>query len=73
MNKEAKCHNQKFGHNFPYTGADCLNCGINQYELSRQFRKPKKEKKISSEFHELVENIWKLYGKKKPLLCGQES
>jgi hypothetical protein len=31
----AECYGQKFGHNFPYPGAKCLNCGVNQNYLSQ--------------------------------------
>ena len=34
------CKGKKFGHNFPFSGAKCENCGISQQELS--FGKPKK-------------------------------
>ncbi len=28
------CKNKKFGHNFPYPGAKCLNCSIEQNKIS---------------------------------------
>ena len=28
------CKGEKFGHQFEYTGANCLACGVNQTELS---------------------------------------
>lgn len=37
---EALCKNEMFGHNFPYTGAKCMNCGISQDELSGKVKKP---------------------------------
>lgn len=30
----AECVGQTFGHDFPYTGANCSQCGVNQHELS---------------------------------------
>ena len=33
------CKGQKLGHNFPFTGADCLVCGINQNVLSGKVSK----------------------------------
>ena len=29
-----KCKGQKFGHSFPYAGASCLGCGVNQLDLN---------------------------------------
>ncbi len=40
------CENQKFGHNFPYPGTNCLNCGINQYALSKTGRGRKKSENL---------------------------
>ncbi len=42
--ENSPCKNQRFGHNFPYTGADCLNCKVNQRELSN----PKSKKTIGA-------------------------
>lgn len=36
----SNCKGQRFGHNFPFTGSDCLNCGINQRDLSGNIKKP---------------------------------
>lgn len=33
------CKGERFGHNFPYTGAACFGCGISQAELSGQASK----------------------------------
>ncbi len=61
------CKGKKFGHNFLVTGGRCLNCGINQKELSEEPR-PKKLKGalsqsfkpvrgIHSEIHALAKDI----------------
>jgi len=42
---EAPCKGKKFGHNFAFVGGPCLNCGISQNELSKEF-KPKKIKEV---------------------------
>ena len=34
FNKSADCENKIHGHWFPFPGSDCVNCGVNQYELS---------------------------------------
>lgn len=33
----ASCQGERFGHNFPYTGACCLDCGISQDTLSGKY------------------------------------
>jgi hypothetical protein len=64
---DAPCKGKKFGHNFAYAGGPCLNCGINQRELSAGL-KPKKIKEalkkpsdpakgIHSEIHALTKDI----------------
>ena len=64
---DAPCKGKKFGHNFPIVGGPCLNCGINQKELSKG-PKPKKLKEaldqmpepakgIHSEIHALAKDI----------------
>lgn len=40
QNESAPCFGSLHGHNFPYTGSDCMDCGVNQRELSGL--KPKK-------------------------------
>lgn len=42
--KTPSCQNQKFGHNFPYPGTNCLNCGIGQYALTKTARTRSGEK-----------------------------
>jgi hypothetical protein len=54
MITEAKCKGQKFGHNFPFTGSDCLNCGVNQRELS--YGRPKEEKNFFDGYLERLKN-----------------
>jgi hypothetical protein len=64
---DAQCKGKKFGHNFAFVGGPCLNCGISQNELSREF-KPKKIKQVikkpvdpakgmHSEIHALAKDI----------------
>lgn len=64
---DATCKGKKFGHNFAYVGGPCLNCGISQSELSKEF-KPKKIKEVikkpvdpakgmHSEIHALAKDI----------------
>lgn len=76
MNKDAPCYGQKFGHNFPYTGADCLKCGVNQAELSGGMKKatgiksisdtiirrPKPNPNLHSDVHWLVDELRKTFG-----------
>jgi hypothetical protein len=73
MDKKAPCYNKKFGHDFPIPGGNCTQCGINQEELSKQFKKIKKEEyKISdpergmhSEMHALAKDISEEFGEPK--------
>jgi hypothetical protein len=64
---DASCKGKKFGHNFAFVGGPCLNCGINQSKLSKEF-KPKKinetikkpsdpAKGIHSAIHALAKDI----------------
>ena len=61
------CADQKFGHNFPYPGAPCIDCGILQSELS--YEKPKNIiyeikkpiKNIHTENHLLAKEICDFY------------
>jgi hypothetical protein len=64
---DASCKGKKFGHNFAYPGGPCLNCGINQNDLSKEF-KPKRIKEaikkpsdptkgMHSEIHALAKDI----------------
>lgn len=76
MNKNAPCYGKMHGHNFPYTGADCLLCGVNQAELSGGLKKPKDtfsqsiervvhrkpNPNLHSELHGLVEELRREYG-----------
>ena len=34
QNESAPCYGDLFGHNFPYTGSNCLACGVSQREIS---------------------------------------
>ena len=36
---EIICKNQKFGHDFPYTGANCTNCKVNQDHIGTVTKK----------------------------------
>lgn len=72
----ATCRGQTWGHNFPYTGANCMSCGVNQDELSgkrqrvdktiqnvlRRIEKPKKVAGIHSQMHWLVDEMRKTFG-----------
>lgn len=67
----ASCKNQKFGHNFPFPGSKCLNCGVNQSDLSRSLKKPiiklKKNdmRTIHSKEHLLAKEISEAFNEKK--------
>ncbi len=57
-------------HNFPAPNADCLNCGINQMDLSAQFQpkpQPKKEVKTRKQtpLQYVAGEIWEAYGRPK--------
>lgn len=65
------CKNKKFGHNFPYPGAKCLNCGIEQNKVSDRYlkkigvnprdnlRKSTIKKNLHSQNHLLADDISK--------------
>lgn len=66
----AECSGQKFGHNFPYPGANCLNCGVNQnnlsqnqnrvnYQLAPKIIQPKKN--LHSKIHLLADELSKYF------------
>ncbi len=69
MNQNAPCYGQRTGHNFPYTGADCTECGVNQNILSGKVTAPLKNsihlapkkppRGIHSELHWLVDELRK--------------
>jgi len=78
MNTNASCYGEMFGHNFEYTGADCLQCGVNQNDLGGKRFKPVIEtikktvlnagmpdvpvKGIHSQLHWLVAELRKDFG-----------
>ncbi len=73
MNKDTPCYNQKFGHNFPGSGTNCTQCGINQNELSIKAKEIKKtaykirepERGMHSEIHALAKEISEKFGEPK--------
>ena len=74
MNQNALCYGQRGGHNFPFPGGNCLNCDVNQNDLSGRVQKkvmagiarpsyPQKPAKgMHSELHLLVDNLRKQFG-----------
>ena len=63
---KASCYNQKFGHNFPYSGSNCVQCRVNQKELikpiikrsaPKEYKIKKAEKGIHSETHALAKEV----------------
>ena len=73
--KKPLCHNQKFGHNFPFPGANCSNCGVNQHELNekvvtwlkdiKKYKPRKAERGIHSEMHALAKEVSEFFGEPK--------
>lgn len=51
-----KC--QPFNHSFPYTGADCMYCGVNQNELSG--KAPKSIGEVGSGLKDLIDRKRKI-------------
>jgi len=64
------CKNQRFGHNFSYPGAKCLNCRVSQTELSSLAKRtglPKKKndmRTIHSREHLLAKDISEAFNEK---------
>jgi hypothetical protein len=63
------CEGQRFGHNFPYAGAQCLQCGISQDELSavppaRPQIQPRPKRVQETFLKETAEKMFEYYGGK---------
>jgi hypothetical protein len=73
MDIKASCYKQKFGHNFPIAGGDCIQCGVNQNELSAKFKRVKKKtykiaepvQGMHSQIHALAKDISEEFGEPK--------
>lgn len=73
MIKEPSCQNQKFGHNFPYPGVNCLNCGIGQYELNKIGRGRKKPGNLKESLGKRLAEKGKFLHSKEHLLADEIS
>lgn len=77
MNKNASCYNQRFGHDFPFVGVECLQCGVSQKDLSKTpydiildkekesigiDRFEKPNHRLHSPLHGVIDEIRKEYG-----------
>lgn len=73
MKTPPSCQNQKFGHNFPYPGANCLNCGIGQYELNKTGRGRKKNGDLRESLGKRLAEKGKFLHSKEHLLADEIS